>query len=71
MLLTYELTLHKFSLSTDGLSAIVLNICCPNEIEKQIWKEFEDFDKENVCFISISFYLFFIDVYIRTYKKYS
>ena len=52
----YELTLPKFSLSTDGLSAIVLNVCCPNKIEEKIWKVFEDFDKENVCFISLFIY---------------
>lgn len=63
--MTY-LTLPKFSLSTDGLFAIVPNQCYPNKIDEKIWKEFEDFDNEEcVCFIS-PFYLFLIDVYTHS-----
>ncbi|PWA67852.1 hypothetical protein CTI12_AA316100 [Artemisia annua] len=31
----------------DGLFATIPNVCYPNKIEEKIWKEFEDFDKEN------------------------
>ncbi|GJS69997.1 hypothetical protein Tco_0702838 [Tanacetum coccineum] len=33
------------------LFAIVLNVCYPNKIEEKIWKEFEEIDKENLCFL--------------------